>query len=237
MDRGWVKLWRKLLDSQIFQNKGLLQIAIWALLKANHKEAWVPFKTGRGETVVHLKPGQFIFGRHTAAKDLKMPPSSFRYRLKLLENAQFLDTQPDSHYSIGTIVNWETYQPDEIKVVKQVDRHLTPNGHKQELIEEITPEVFSSLKERYSDQALIDMAFDAIRSTRKSSKVADSVLMAQLRKWERYPVDQVEAGIKTYLDKDYAAQGKREDYLLGIIRNNPKQTFKEKTWRDDLPDL
>ena len=78
MERGWVKLWRKLLDSEIFQNEGLLKVAIWALLKANHKEAWVPLKTGRGKTIVHLKPGQFIFGRRTAAKELKMPESSVR---------------------------------------------------------------------------------------------------------------------------------------------------------------
>ena len=29
----------------------------------------------------------------------------------------------------------------------------------------------------------------------------------------------MEAGIRTYLAKDYAGQGKREEYLLGIIRN------------------
>jgi len=30
---------------------------------------------------------------------------------------------------------------------------------------------------------------------------------------------QVEAGIRVYLEKDYASQGKDEKYLLGIIRN------------------
>ena len=103
--------------------------------------------------------------------------------------------------------------------------------------EEITPEVFSSLRKRYDDQELIDRAFDAIRSTRKSGKVADSVLVAQLRKWDRYPVGQVEAGIKIYLDKDYASQGKREDYLYGIIRNQTTETSKLKTWKDELSDL
>lgn len=80
-----------------------------------------------------------------------------------------------------------------------------------------------SLKKRYPDQHLIDDAFKAIASTRKSGKVADSILLSQLEKWERYPVEQVEAGIQTYLDKGYASEGKCENYLLGIIRKSNSQ--------------
>ena len=70
---------------------------------------------------------------------------------------------------------------------------------------------------------MIDDVFQAIASTRKSGRVAESVLIAQLKKWEIYPVEQVESGIRVYLEKDYAGQGKREEYLLGIIRNNDRQ--------------
>jgi len=79
---------------------------------------------------------------------------------------------------------------------------------------------FFSLKKRYPFSELIDRCFSAIASTRKNGNVADSVLLAQLHKWERYPVEQVEAGIRTYLEKDHAGQGKDEKYLLGIIRNH-----------------
>jgi hypothetical protein len=65
---------------------------------------------------------------------------------------------------------------------------------------------------------LIDKCFAAIAGCRKSGKIADSVVLAQLQKWEKYPVAQVEAGIRIYLDKDYASQGRDEKYLLGIIR-------------------
>jgi hypothetical protein len=237
MERGWIKLWRKLLDSEIFQNEGVLKVAIWALLRANHREVWVPVKTGRVKTVVHLQPAQFIFGRRTAARELKMPPSTFRNRLHFLKKARFMDHQVDHHYSIGSVINWPSYQPDEKKEDRQRDHQRTTKGHRQELKEKITPEVLLSLRERYSDQELIDQCFDAIRSTRKTGKVADSVLVAQLRKWERYPIEQVEAGIRIYLDRDHAGQGKREDYLCGIIRNQTGQTGKGKSWRDDLPDL
>jgi phage replication O-like protein O len=75
-------------------------------------------------------------------------------------------------------------------------------------------------RERYSSPELIDQAFDAIRITRKSGKVSPSVLLAQLQEWVRFPVEQVEAAIRTYLEKGYASDGtgKGERYLLGIIR-------------------
>lgn len=84
---------------------------------------------------------------------------------------------------------------------------------------EKTPETFSGLLSRYTDQKTIQDCFTAIRSTRKTGHVADSVLMAQLKKWDRYPVEQVIGGITRYLDKDYAGEGKDERYLCGIIRN------------------
>ena len=72
------------------------------------------------------------------------------------------------------------------------------------------------------------MVFDALRSTRKSNRIAESVLLSQLQKWERYPVVQVEAAIRTYLEKDYAGQGKAEAYLLGIIRNQKAESKQSK---------
>ena len=51
--------------------------------------------------------------------------------------------------------------------------------------------------------------------------VADSVLLNQLNRWNKYPTDQVIAGIKVYLDKNCAGEGKDENYLWGIIRKQP----------------
>lgn len=98
---------------------------------------------------------------------------------------------------------------------------VTPETHEQELTnkKKKIPSLFS-LKSRYPDQNLLNQVFKAIASTRKSSKVAESVLVALLQKCERYPVQQVELGFRIYLEKDCAGQGKREAYLLGIIRNH-----------------
>lgn len=107
---GWIKLHRILLDSQVFNNEGLLKLWIYCLLRANHKEKWVSVVTGRGRSEIKVQPGQFIFGRKQAAKDLKCNPSSVRNRMAKLKKIKNVDIQPDTHFSIVTICNWEIYQ-------------------------------------------------------------------------------------------------------------------------------
>ena len=206
---GWVKLHRKLLNSRVFQNANLLKVFIWCLLKANHKGKWVAIKTGRGTTEVYVGPGQFIFGRKKAAEELKMKPTSVHDRVKKLANLQILVIQPGTHYSLVIIVNWGLYQDREIKSDTKPDNQPTTNRQPTDTnknvknVKKETPDFFS-LKSRYQNPDLIDQAFKDIASTRKGGKVAESILLAQLQKWERYPIEHVETCIRIYLDKDCA---------------------------------
>jgi hypothetical protein len=109
MHRGWFKCWRKIVDSQAFQNSDLLKVWIWCLARANHTPGWETVTTGRGTTEVYLKPGQFIFGRKSAAKQLRMKPGSVYDRIRKLERMENIRTQPNTHFTIITICNWKTY--------------------------------------------------------------------------------------------------------------------------------
>ncbi len=132
MEDGWIKLWRKSFDSQVFQDSDLWKLWTWCLMKATHREIWIPVLTGRGSTQVNLKPGQFIFGRFEAAKELKMKPSSVRYRMQKLKSIGNLDIKVDTHFSIISVLNWDTYQHNEINIEQATeqatDRQLTGNG-------------------------------------------------------------------------------------------------------------
>jgi hypothetical protein len=79
-------------------------------------------RTGRGQTIVALGIGQFIFGRHSAAKELKCAGSTIQYRLEILKRLEMVVTHPVTHYSIVTIVNWASYQ-EEVDDVRQPTRH------------------------------------------------------------------------------------------------------------------
>jgi hypothetical protein len=109
-DEGWVKLHRKSIRSQVFQNDGLWKVWTWCLMKANHEDNWVPIKTGKGMSEVFVERGQFIFGRNTAAKELRMRPRTVHKRMVKLGNMQNCTLKSDTHYTVVTILNYELYQ-------------------------------------------------------------------------------------------------------------------------------
>ena len=55
---GYIKLHRQLIESPAFQNEQLLKVWICCLLKASHTE----HDEIVGHQIIHLEPGQFVFG-------------------------------------------------------------------------------------------------------------------------------------------------------------------------------
>jgi hypothetical protein len=109
-DEGWIKLYRKSVDSQVFQNEGLWKVWTWCLLRANHEDRWVSITTGKGTSEVFVKRGEFVFGRKTAAQKLKMVERTVHKRMLKLQSMRNLVIKSDTHYSIVTIVNYDIYQ-------------------------------------------------------------------------------------------------------------------------------
>lgn len=107
---GFVLLYRKLLDSPVFVNEGLLKVWCWCLLRASYTRRYWGVPTGRGQTTVEITPGQFIFGRKTAADELGMKPSTVHDRMRRLEQLGCIRLTPNSHYTLVTVVNWGCYQ-------------------------------------------------------------------------------------------------------------------------------
>ncbi len=70
----------------------------------------MPVTTGRGTTQVKLESGQFLFGRHSAARELKHKASTTYKRMLKLEKSRNVTIQNHTHYSIVTICHWHDYQ-------------------------------------------------------------------------------------------------------------------------------
>lgn len=221
MNQGYVRLWRKSLDAGWIKNHKLWAFWTYCLMKASHKE----HDAIVGLQIVHLMPGQFIFGRRQASKETGLSERETRTIVELLKKCGNLTIKTTNKFSIITVVNWHIYQSADTGSDPLNDQQPTnkrPHTRMNEWLK-LTPAEISSqisvLKERYQDQETIDQAFQAIASTRKSNRIADSVRLAILQEWERYPVESIMSGVKTYLDKSYHHQDKNEKYLLGIIRN------------------
>lgn len=222
MNRGYIKLYRKSLDAGWLKNHKLWAFWSYCLLKATHKE----FDAIVGLQVIHLLPGQFVFGRKRASEETGLTEREIRTILAFLRKSGNLTIKTTNKYSVITIVNWSTYQNSETANDQQNDQqvankcpHTRTKEHKKKTPAGISSQI-SELERRYPDKAAIDQALNAIASTRKSKRIADTVKLSILKSWASYPVALVMTGIDTYLKKEYAEQGKGEQYLLGIIRNS-----------------
>jgi hypothetical protein len=131
MQRGYVKLWRRSIDNGWLQNHLLWSFWCWCLLKASHKQTEITV----GYQRVVLEPGQFVFGRNNAAKELRASPQNIRTCVQTLTKTQNLTIKSTNKFSIISIINWESYQQDENKTNHQTNKPLTSNqpatNHKQ----------------------------------------------------------------------------------------------------------
>lgn len=81
-------------------------------------------------------------------------------------------------------------------------------------------------RRRYTPEQLtvIDAALAGFATVRKSGKIAESVVLTEYRWWLSFPVEQVVAGLNTYVVKKYAAEDKSERYARGIVRHTDPLT-------------
>ena len=140
MHRGYVKLWRKSVDSAAWMDEGLWKVWCWCLFKANWEAKEVPIKVGRKIFQVPVQAGQFVYGRHAASLELNMPESTVRNRMARLATLGNVDTESDSNYSIVTISNWSVYDdPENAKgqlVGQEEDKKRTQRRKKKKVKEE-----------------------------------------------------------------------------------------------------
>ena len=102
---SWVKLPRNLIDSQIFQNEKLLKVYIWCLLKASHFD----YDQLVGKQIIHLKKGQFVFGRLSASRELNMNDRTFYDYINILKEFGAVQINANNKFSIATINNFEDF--------------------------------------------------------------------------------------------------------------------------------
>jgi hypothetical protein len=248
MQTGWIKLYRKLLNHEIFKSKDdkLFKTFIYCLLRAGHKEREIFFNKQK----VKLKPGQFITSRNNASRDLGFSPKTFDRKIQILQREDIMTrivrdesdpqngtkvTQNLTHrFSVISITNWETYQgrpeeddpePDPKHDPQKGTKVTTNKKYKEEKKNPgaISSEISSLVSQVFSfpgGEETYSKMIQAISQTRKAGKVSQGVILSLLKSLEKHPQERVRGGIQIYLEKAYHTQRKGEKYLLGIVRNH-----------------
>ena len=103
---GWIKLYRCLLEDAVCQKSAYFHLWVTLLLMAAHKDREFIFNN----QIQKLQPGQLITGRKKLSKLTGIHPSTVQRGLRFLENAQMIDQQTNTKFSIITIKNWDYFQ-------------------------------------------------------------------------------------------------------------------------------
>lgn len=146
---GYIKLYRKLLDSSIFQNEKALKVFIWCLLKATHtdREQLV------GQQLIKLESGQFIFGRKKASEELKMKEATIYRYIKLLEKMKICNIKSNNKFSIVSIEKWNLYQIQEEKN-NSIDNNRVTTKEQQSNTNKNVKNIYINLLNKYKGQNL-----------------------------------------------------------------------------------
>jgi len=146
MDQGYVKLWRKTIENDWLKNHKLWVFWCYCLIKASHKERIA--KVGYQD--IKINPGEFIFGRRKASKDLKMHESSIQRCVYALVNSKNISVKSNNKFSIITIINWHLYQQDQNKIEQQANNKRTTSEHRQECKELKNNNISANFKKFWS---------------------------------------------------------------------------------------
>lgn len=110
---GWIKLHKKLLNSQMYKHLNLAQrdVFIQILISAN----WEENEWEWGGGIHRCKPGQFITSLASLKKKCAkcVTIKQIRTALLKLEKWQFLANESTKTGRLITVLNWDTYQREE----------------------------------------------------------------------------------------------------------------------------
>ncbi|MGI8314910.1 DnaD domain-containing protein [Halobacillus mangrovi] len=218
--QGWLKLHRKILHSEIFENEKLLKVFIYCLTKASHKST----ESRVGRQKVTLKPGQFIFGRKKAALELSMKESTVRDYIKILQEDNVISVNTTNKYSVLTVENWGIYQSNDEEydnkqtAEKQQNDNSSPSERQQKDTYKNGRELkeVKNVKEFITTTTSEQMEFDSIQFYQNNIGIIRPQLSEEIKSWSKYLGDSlVVEAMKRSLDRNKPSWG----YVKSILQS------------------
>lgn len=216
MKKGYIKLYRKLLESGMLKNPHLTTFWIWCLLKASHKKT----KALVGYQEIALNPGQFIFGRKKASEEIGVTPQRIRTCLNFLKKTQRLTIKTTNKFSIITIIKWGDYQSDIQQDNQQTNQQLTnnqPTTNQQLTTNKNVKECIKNVKNESSCPELSDDISEPILKITTVSKNSDgtsilfSIYQDDIDQWqEAFPAVNVPLALRQIKSWNNANPTKRK---------------------------
>ena len=114
---GYIKLHRKIMEWEWYDDPTVMRTFLHLLLKANHKE-----KTWRG---VEIKPGELITSYAHLSQETGLTKQQIRTALDKLESTQEITRTATNKYTTVNVLNWRLYQEEETESNTQSNTQAT----------------------------------------------------------------------------------------------------------------
>jgi hypothetical protein len=202
---GWIKIHRKFLDWQWFKKPEAVQLFIYMLLKANHKDGnWQGHE---------IKKGQFITSAQTISNDTKLSLQVVRTLLKKFELTNEIIVKSTNKFTMLTICKYECYQDENNTANKQLtnkqqttNKQLTTNKNEK--------------KEKNEKEVILDSWIEYRKSAKKT--LTQQSIKSILVKMENYTNEQCKFVINKSIEQGW--QGLFWDNIQTIQEvNEPKK--------------
>lgn len=128
MNSGFIQLHRKLLEWEWWDDHNTTRLFLYCLLKAN----WKP-NNWKG---VYIDRGQFPTGLDALSKEIGLSKQQIRTCLKKLQKSENINIQTTNKFSVVTVVNFDSYQNDNIKSTHKSTHEQQTNNKQITTLEE-----------------------------------------------------------------------------------------------------
>ena len=231
-NKGWILVWRKIIDTSFYKDSYALHLALHLLLRANHIEKKILFN----KKDLIIKRGQVCCGRYTLAEETGIKPSTVRDKLQLLKNIGFLDIKSNNKFSIVTIINYEGYQNNKEQLRQQTrqqpDNRL-PATRQQ-------PDTNNTLKNDKNDKNVIIEDIQEffnyfLLKTKKDFKLTpERVKLIENRIKDGFTLEQLKSAVDNFVQDDWEERQAHLDLIYCIGKQKGKPDHLEK-WLNYKP--
>lgn len=218
---GWLKLYRSILDSAVFQDAEVLKVWIWLLCNV----AFEQHDTICYGKVIHLKPGQIATGRKKIAQCTDLNENKVYRALTALKSLGNIEIKSTNKYSIITVVNWEKYQDENGKRTANEQQTNSKTTAEEQQDNSKRTQHKNGKKEKKEKNIYICSFFQSVWDEYPKKLGKNKVTKAAMEQLEEAGEDAVMAAVRSYVEK-IKRDGTDEKYIMH------GSTFFNGAWRD-----
>lgn len=218
---GWLKLYRSILDSAVFQDAEILKVWIWLLCNV----AFEQHDTICYGKVIHLKPGQIATGRKKIAQCTDLNENKVYRALTVLKSLGNIEIKATNKYSIITVVNWDKYQDENVKRTSSEQQNNSKTATEEQQGDSKRTQHKNGKNGKKEKNIYICSFFQSVWDEYPKKLGKNKITKAAMEQLEEAGEDAVMSAVRRYVEK-IKMDGTEEKYIMH------GSTFFNGAWRD-----